>query len=431
MDLDRIYKIFLENPIITSDSRNVPAGSIFFALKGANFNGNAFAVQALEQGAAYAVIDEKAYELNNRCILVEDVLNFLQLLANHHRRQLGIPVIGIVGSNGKTTTKELMAAVLQQKYRTLATPGNLNNHIGVPLTLLKLTREHEMAVIEMGANHLGENAALCEIAAPDYGLITNIGKDHLEGFGSLEGVAKASSELYYYLMQHGGTAFVNAHDEWLLRMAARLDKKKTYGTDAIGADYSCTLHQVRPHIEFSLAGGKQNIHSVLSGEYNFDNIMAAVAVGLHFGVSAEQIASAIAGYEPKNNRSQVIQRGGNTVYLDAYNANPSSMELSLRNFAANSFSNKIAILGDMFELGDYSDEEHHNMAKLASGLGLEELWLVGSNFASHAAAVGARSFASADEVKKHLAAIPGKGYNFFIKGSRGMKLETVLEAMPA
>lgn len=432
MLLTQIYNIFSEKQSVSTDSRQLPSGCIFFALKGPSFNGNSFAHKALEQGASYAVIDEAAYATDERCILVEDVLGTLQQLANHHRQQLGIPVIGIVGSNGKTTTKELIAAVLQKKYKLLATPGNLNNHIGVPLTLLKLTAEHQIAIIEMGANHIGENAELCEIAAPDYGLITNIGKDHLEGFGSVEGVANASSELYAYLLKHEGTAFVNANDEWLMRMASRLTHKKTYAGNYAGhsseADYEGDLISARPSIQFTMDGFQKPFHSVLSGEYNFDNIMAAVAIARYFGVPMELIAEGLAGYEPKNNRSQIIKKGEVTIYLDAYNANPSSMEVSLMNFAANDFPGKIAVLGDMYELGEYSDKEHHNMALLASELGLDEVWLVGPNFAKYANATGARSFKDAQEVKSYIAQQSFSGKTFFLKGSRGMKLETIAEA---
>lgn len=432
MNVSQIYDLFLEKKIVFTDSRQVVPQGIFFALKGPSFNGNQYALASLDAGAAFAVVDEAAVAVDDRFILVDDVLKTLQQLAHHHRMQLGIPVIAIVGSNGKTTTKELISVVLSKKFNLLATPGNFNNHIGVPLTLLKLTAEHEVAVIEMGANHLGENAELCEIAAPNYGMITNIGKDHLEGFGSLEGVAQASSELYYYLLKNEGTAFVNGNDEWLMRMASRLTHKKVYAGNYADntkeADYAAQLISARPSIVFAVEGFRREIVSVLSGEYNFDNIMAAVAFGRFFGVPLEHIAEAVEGYEPKNNRSQIIQKGTRTIYLDAYNANPSSMELSLRNFAANKFENAIAILGDMFELGEYSDAEHRQMAEIAASLGLKGVWLVGKEFAKYASPVNARSFLSADEVKEHIRANDFSGYTFFLKGSRGMKLESILES---
>lgn len=433
MNVSQIYDLFLQKEKVFTDSRQVVQEGIFFALKGPSFNGNQYATAALNAGAAFAVIDEEQFATDSRCILVNDVLTALQQLAHYHRKQLGIPVIGIVGSNGKTTTKELIAAVLSKKFKVLATAGNFNNHIGVPLTLLRLTREHEMAVIEMGANHQGENALLCDIAAPDYGLITNIGKDHLEGFGSLEGVAQANSELYYYLLHHEGTAFVNGHDEWLMRMSARLPKRKIYaGYDAdqqVTADYTAQLVRVRPDIAFMLQDYEQPITSVLSGEYNFDNVMAAVAFGGFFEVPVKDIAAAISSYVPQNNRSQVLRKKECTVYLDAYNANPSSMELSLRNFAANKHTHAVAILGDMFELGSYSEAEHAQMASLAQTLGLEEVWLVGKEFAPHATGKGVRSFLTTEDVKAHLQSQSWQGYNFFLKGSRGMKLESIPEVL--
>ena len=433
MIVNQIYDLFLQKKKVFTDSRQIAEGGIFFALKGPSFNGNQYAVAALEAGAAFAIIDEEQYVTDSRCILVNDVLTTLQQLAHHHRKQLGIPVIGIVGSNGKTTTKELIAAVLSKKYHVLATAGNFNNHIGVPLTLLRLTHEHEIAVIEMGANHKGENALLCDIAAPDYGLITNIGKDHLEGFGSLEGVAQANSELYYYLLHHEGTAFVNGNDEWLMRMSARLPKRKIYAGHAadkqVPADYTAQLVHARPDITFMLNGYEQTITSVLSGEYNFDNVMAAVALGQFFEVPVQDIAAAVSTYVPQNNRSQVIHKKECTVHLDAYNANPSSMELSLRNFAANGFEHAVAILGDMYELGSFSETEHAHMSAVAASLGLEQVWLVGKAFAPHAQGAGVRSFLTTDDVKAHLQSQSWKGYNFFLKGSRGMKLESIPEVL--
>jgi UDP-N-acetylmuramoyl-tripeptide--D-alanyl-D-alanine ligase len=296
MTIEQFYKIFLQHPIISTDTRKIEKGSLFFALKGDRFNANTFAEQALEQGAAYAIIDEVTYKKSDKFVLVDDVLTFLQNLSKYHRQQLQIPVIAIVGSNGKTTTKELIHSVLSEKFVTLSTPGNFNNHIGLPLTLLMIKPEHQMTVIEMGANHVGENAFLCEIADPNFGLITNNGKDHLEGFGSIEGVAKSNSELYYYLLKNNGLAFVNAHDEWLLRMASRLENKKTYAGNfegkEVSADYAAFASQLQPNIEFNIQQSS-NITSHLSGDYNFDNIMAAVALGLYFGMTEEEIKSGI------------------------------------------------------------------------------------------------------------------------------------------
>jgi len=431
MTIEQFYKIFLQHPIISTDTRKIEKGSLFFALKGERFNANTFAEQALEQGAAYVVIDEAPYKKSDKCILVDDVLTYLQNLAKYHRQQLKIPVIAIVGSNGKTTTKELIHSVLSEKFVTLSTPGNFNNHIGLPLTLLMIKPEHQMAVIEMGANHVGENAFLCEIAEPNFGLITNNGKDHLEGFGSIEGVAKSNSELYYYLLKNNGLAFVNAHDEWLLRMASRLENKKTYAGNFVGkekpADYVAFASQLQPNIEFNIQLSS-SIASHLSGDYNFDNIMAAVALGLHFGMNEEEIKNGIEKYQPKNNRSQIIKTNKNTVYMDAYNANPSSMELALKNTAQMSNANKVFILGDMFELGAYAEAEHKNIIQLCQELKLENVLLVGSEFKKYN--TGAYTcFENTLEAKDYLTKSPLQGSFVFIKGSRGMKLETLLEVL--
>ncbi len=435
MDYTQLYARYKSNPVISTDTRKIIPGSIFFALKGPNFNANTFAVEALNKGAVYAVVDEAEYATDSRCILVDNVLSTLQQLAAYHRRQLSCKVIAIVGSNGKTTTKELITSVLKQGFNVLATPGNFNNHIGLPLTLLQLNDSHEIAVIEMGANHIGENAQLCEIAAPDMGLITNNGKDHLEGFGSIEGVAQSNSELYYYLLKHEGLAFVNANDEWLVRMASRLQSKITYaGNDderKAFADCEGVASALRPEIIFSYQYKQQqssnSITSVLSGDYNFDNIMAAVCIAKHLGLSDDHIKVGIESYTPQNNRSQVIKKNDNTIYLDAYNANPSSMEASLRNFAAMSFGNKIAIIGDMFEMGAFAAQEHANMIQFCSALKLEEVWLVGEEFSRQPAHPGMRQFKSTADVVAYIKQHPLTGMNVFMKGSRGMKLEQLVE----
>lgn len=431
MTLEQFYKIFLQHPIISTDTRKIEKGCLFFALKGERFNANTFAEQAIEQGAAYVVIDEAAFKKSDKFILVDDVLSFLQNLAKHHRQQLQIPVIAIVGSNGKTTTKELIHSVLSEKFVTLSTPGNFNNHIGLPLTLLMIKPEHQMAVIEMGANHLGENAFLCEIAEPNFGLITNNGKDHLEGFGSIEGVAKSNSELYYYLLKNKGLAFVNAHDEWLLRMATRLENKKTYSGNfkgkEISADYAAFASQLQPNIEFNIQQSS-NITSHLSGDYNFDNIMAAVALGLYFGMTEEEIKRGVEKYQPKNNRSQIIKTDKNTIYMDAYNANPSSMELALKNTAMMSNPNKVFVLGDMFELGAYAEAEHKNIIQLCKQLNLENVMLVGSEFKKYNTS-NYLCFETTQEAKEYISKTPLQDSFVFIKGSRGMKLETLLEVL--
>ncbi|MFA6262452.1 MAG: UDP-N-acetylmuramoyl-tripeptide--D-alanyl-D-alanine ligase [Bacteroidia bacterium] len=428
--LKLLHTLFLHHPLICTDTRKVQKGCIFFALKGPNFNGNSFAQQALNEGASFAVIDEAEFLNDDRCLLVDNVLKRLQELARYHRQQMKIPVIAIVGSNGKTTTKELLTSVLTQKYKVWSTPGNLNNHIGVPLTLLQLKPEHEVAIIEMGANHVGENAELCEIAQPTLGIITNNGMDHLEGFGSLEGVIQSNRELYDYLLQHNGHAFVNANDEALVQMATNLKHKTTYAGNCdeqkTSADIEGVADQVRPEIKFHLAQEELNIHSHLSGDYNFDNIMAAVSIGLHLGLTSGQIKAGIENYIPENNRSQVIKTNSNTLFMDAYNANPSSMEAALRNFAAMPFPKKIAVLGDMFELGEYASGEHKRMIGLANQLGLEKVVFVGEEFAKQANPDDI-AFRTTNEALAYFKQNPLMDATVFLKGSRGMKLEQLAE----
>ena len=433
MDITPIYSLYLAHPTISTDTRNIENGCIFFALKGPNFNANSFAQEALNKGAAYVVIDDSTFKISEKCILVDDVLTTLQQLAKHHRQQLKIPVIAIVGSNGKTTTKELITSVLSQKFTVLSTPGNFNNHIGLPLTLLKLNATHKMAVIEMGANHIGENAFLCEIACPDFGIVTNNGKDHLEGFGSMEGVAQSNSELYYYLLKNNGLAFVNANDEWLMRMASRLEKKVTYAANDEKkneeADYIGIAISLRPQIQFLNRKSEILITSCLSGDYNFDNIMAAVCIGKHFGLNEDEIKNGIEIYEPKNNRSQVVKKQHNTIYMDAYNSNPSSLEASLRNFAAMPFEGKVAIIGDMFELGKYAEEEHQNMIALCNELKLENVIFVGEEFMKQNKN-SAYTFLKTNEATiEFVKKMNLTGKNIFMKGSRGMKLESIAEVI--
>ncbi|MFI5221416.1 MAG: UDP-N-acetylmuramoyl-tripeptide--D-alanyl-D-alanine ligase [Bacteroidia bacterium] len=435
MSVDELYKVFNKHPLVCTDTRNIEPGCLFFALKGPNFNANKFAADAIGKGASYAVIDEKEYKTGDRFILVDDVLATLQQLAKYHRQQLNIPVIAIVGSNGKTTTKELITSVLSQKYMVLATPGNFNNHIGLPITLLKLKKEHRIAIIEMGANHIGENALLCEITCPNLGIITNNGKDHLEGFGSMEGVERSNGELYDYLLNNHGLAFVNANDAVLMKMAARFELFQTYAGNTSTArsmpkaDVVGVAKSLRPEIEFSILKSEISIRSCLSGEYNFDNIIAAVAFGKYFGLSDEEIKKGIEMYEPKNNRSQILKKEKNTIYLDAYNANPSSMEASLRNFAAMPFENKIAIIGDMFELGKYAEEEHQNMINLCNELKLDEVIFVGDEFYKQKIEIGFHFFKTTEEAIEFIKQKNYSGKNFFMKGSRGMKLETIADVI--
>lgn len=357
---EELYKIFLRHPNVITDSRKIEAGCLFFALKGERFNGNSFAADAIEKGAAFAIIDEPEFAIGEQFILVENVLEALQGMANFHRKQFQIPVIGITGSNGKTTTKELIYEVLSSHYPTHYTMGNFNNHIGLPLTLLKMQKGTEVAVIEMGANHVGEIEFLCKIAEPTHGLITNIGKAHLEGFGGIEGVKKGKSELYRFLEKNDGTAFVNLEELFLEELAKGLEHrifyKKSDKPNPIAAPAETKLLTTHPFVRVAFLNEFAEIlevQSQLSGNYNFNNIMTAITVGRYFKVPSQKIKAAIENYVPSNNRSQVLEKDGNTYILDAYNANPSSMQRSLENFSKMEGQSKIAILGDMLELGEY------------------------------------------------------------------------------
>lgn len=427
MQIKELYQLFLEFPTVCTDTRKLSENCLFFALKGDNFNGNQFASRAIEEGAAYAIVDEPNAAISSKCILVPDVLETLQELARYHKEKLNIPIIAIVGSNGKTTTKELIASVLQTKYKVLSTPGNFNNHIGLPLTLLMLNAEHQIGIIEMGANHEKENALLCYIARPTHGLITNNGKDHLEGFGSLEGVIRSNVELYDYLKTHGGVAFVNGSDKILLEKSRDLHNRIIYKnaeTESVQTEkIFLKASSFQPNIEFTYQGTP--IKSSLSGDYNFDNILAAVSIGYHFGLNQDQIKHGIESYEPQNLRSQIIQKANNKIFLDAYNANPSSMELSIKNFLAMPGHNKLLCLGDMFELGKYEEEEHQNLVDYCQNLGLKDVILVGKAFAktnSHYL-----KFEQTQSLAEYFAANPPQQNFIFLKGSRGMKMESLVE----
>lgn len=424
MRIDQLYSLFLQYPTVCTDTRKLSNNCLFFALKGGNFNGNLFAKHAIENGAAYAIIDEAPENLEGNYILVEDVLSTLQALAQHHRKQLAIPVIAIVGSNGKTTTKELVHSVLSQAFKTLSTPGNFNNHIGLPLTLLMLDSSHEIAVIEMGANHEGENKLLCDIAQPTLGLVTNNGKDHLEGFGSLEGVIRSNAELFDYFETHeNGIAFVNSKDETLMLGSNQLKNRITYSTDEnCPADYQAKKVALQPTIKFEV--NHMAMESHLSGDYNLENIMAAVAIGFYFNMQPKQIAKGIGDYKPKNLRSEYLETVKNKIFLDAYNANPSSMMASIRNFAALPGENKVYILGDMFELGKYEAEEHQNLITYCENLGLHNVWLIGHAFA--ATKTRYLQFKDTEELLKSEQVKQLKDHFVFIKGSRGMRLESTL-----
>ena len=430
MNLSALYQIFLDCQLVTTDSRNCPEGSLFIALKGESFNGNAFAGKALETGCAYAIIDEPEYavEGDQRYILVDNCLQTLQQLANYHRRQLGTQVIGITGTNGKTTTKELISAVLSQSHNILYTLGNLNNHIGVPSTLLRLKAEHDLAVIEMGANHPGDIKFLSEIAEPDCGIITNVGKAHLEGFGSFEGVIKTKGELYDFLRKkEGSTVFIHHDNAYLMNIAGGLNLIP-YGTeDDLYVNGRITGNS--PYLTFEWKAGKAGetyqVQTQLIGEYNFPNALAAITIGLFFGVEAAKINEALAGYTPQNNRSQLKKTNDNTLIIDAYNANPTSMMAALQNFRNMEVPHKMLLLGDMRELGAESAAEHQKIADYIKECDFEEVWLVGEQFA--AAEHSFKTYPNVQEVIKELETNKPKGYTILIKGSNGIKLSSTVD----
>ncbi|MEZ4793220.1 MAG: UDP-N-acetylmuramoyl-tripeptide--D-alanyl-D-alanine ligase [Gelidibacter sp.] len=426
MDIEAIYKYFLECSSICTDTRKIEKNCLFFALKGDNFNGNTFARQALEKGAKYCIVDENEYEGKN-CILVENALLALQQLATYHRNQLLIPIIALTGSNGKTTTKELINAVLSKKFNTTATQGNLNNHIGVPLTLLRMTDKTDMAIIEMGANHPKEIELLCAIAQPDYGLITNFGKAHLEGFGSVEGVIKAKSELYDYLKKHQKTIFVNENDE--IQVKQTMDYANLYHFGLItSVDAKVELISSQPYV--SLQYNDLTIKSQLTGMYNFNNIAVAIGIGSYFKVEPQDIISAIENYNPTNNRSQILEKGSNTIILDAYNANPTSMMAALENFKQMERDDKMLFLGDMFELGASSETEHQQIVNYLETNSIGKAFLIGRNFyKTKSNGSGIKKFETFETLKKELETHPIKNKFMLIKGSRGMALERILELL--
>lgn len=431
-----LYSLFLQHPIICTDSRNCPEGSLFFALKGDNFNANAFAKTALANGCAYAIVDEAKFATDEKYILVEDVLKTLQELASYHRKQLGTKIVGITGTNGKTTTKELIAAALKEQFNILYTQGNLNNHIGVPLTLLQLKAEHEIAIIEMGANHPGEIKLLAEIACPDYGIITNVGKAHLEGFGSFEGVKKTKAELYDYICANGQLIFINKDNEHLTEMAANAgiaDKRKEYSLNPANSD--CYIYgQVSScspflNMECSIENAVIfNIHTQLIGTYNAENVLAAVTIGHFLGVSKEAIKAGLEKYTPQNNRSQLTVTAKNKLVVDAYNANPTSMKAAIINFGQMDVERKVLILGDMLELGEQSDFEHNQIVELLNQYNFEKVMLVGPQFKKTN-----NKFHCFDNVDALLADLSDKNdinnCYVLIKGSRGIKLEKVLNVL--
>ncbi len=423
MEIEELYNRFTECNGLTTDSRHCPEGSMFLALKGETFNGNTFAAQSLAQGCRYAVVDEPQYASpeNPRIILVDNCLETLQKLANYHRRRLGTRMIGVTGTNGKTTTKELIATVLGEKFKVLYTQGNFNNHIGVPLTLLRLKPEHEMAVIEMGANHPGEIKTLVHIAEPDYGIITNVGKAHLQGFGSFEGVIRTKGELYDFLREKGNsTIFIQNENPYLNKIAAGLTCVRygqTPGLDVTGKVVACSPFL---HFSWTAEGVSHEVQTHLIGAYNLDNALAAVAIGRYFGVEDTQICHALSSYVPQNNRSQLVHTASNTLIVDAYNANPTSMMAALENFRQMEAAHKVAILGDMKELGEGSHEEHQKVVDFLKECGFERVMLVGPEFGGTSSPF--EHYKDVKEVEALLAAHPLQGCCVLVKGSNSMKL---------
>ena len=427
MNLNELYELFLHHEKITTDSRHCPANSLFFALKGERFDGNQYAAKALEAGAAYAIIDNPEYLSGDRMILVDNVLDCLQQLAHRHRKALGIPVIGITGTNGKTTTKELLASVLATKFNVLATEGNLNNQIGVPLTLLRMNPDHEIAVVEMGASHPGDIDELVHIVAPNYGLITNVGCAHLEGFGSFEGVLHTKGELYDYLRHTIGKIFINQENKDLMGIAHGLEQI-TYGQHE-GAFAVGHVVESNPFLTFDWKqqGKIHVVETHLVGAYNIDNVLAAVAVGRYFKIPAERISRAIAAYEPTNNRSQYKKTERNDLIIDAYNANPTSMKAALDNFASLPVHPKAVVLGDMLELGKTSDELHSGIVRQLQAEAFDKVYLCGQHFARTADSFP--SFTTTEELIAALRQDKLEGYHILIKGSHSMGLETVVELL--
>ena len=430
MELSALYQIFLECNTVTTDSRNCPKDSMFIALKGDSFNGNAFATQAINDGCAYAIVDEAAHAVkgDKRYILVDSCIETLQQLANYHRRQLGTRIIGITGTNGKTTTKELISAVLSQSYNILYTQGNLNNHIGVPVTLLRLKAEHDLAVIEMGANHPGEIKSLAEIAEPDYGIITNVGKAHLEGFGSFEGVIKTKGELYDFLRKkEGAIIFIHHDNPYLMNIASGLNQIP-YGNDESLYDNGHVTGN-SPYLTFEWKAGKNGenyeVETQLIGEYNFPNALAAITIGRFFKVEPQKINKALTEYAPQNNRSQLKKTAENTLIIDAYNANPTSMMAALENFNKMTVAHKMLILGDMRELGAESAAEHQKIVDFIKACEFEKVIFVGNLFA--AAEHSYQTYSNAQELIQALQTDKPKDYTILIKGSNGIKLSSVAD----
>ncbi len=427
MIIEQLYQKYLEAGKISIDTRQITPGSVFFALKGDKFNANEFAAEALIKGARYAVVDDERFVKEERYILVEDSLVALQNLAKHHRSQLKIPIIGLTGSNGKTTTKELVNAVLSKKFKTFATKGNLNNHIGVPLTILSIDKSSEIAVIEMGANHVGEIALLSSIANPTHGFITNIGKAHIGTFGGFENIIRGKSELYQHLISNNGIVFINSQNPILSNMAKRF--KATLLYPAVGDYYSCELIESDPFVKIK-AENNEIVQTQMIGAYNFENIAAALCVGKYFEVNAKLANKAVAEYVPGNMRSQFLKKESNTIILDAYNANPSSMQAAIDNLASMKALKKVVILGDMFELEEEAEKEHRNLGRLLKEKKFDRVYLCGKLMRSAKAEFSdALLFESKDLLIEELKRNPLKDSTILVKASRGIGLETVVEVI--
>ena len=421
MEIGSIHKIFLKSNGVSTDSRKVKKNDIYFSLKGPNFNGNEFAKSAIEKGACYAIVDQKEYVIDKSYILVEDCLKTLQNLANYHRKNSKAKIIGLTGSNGKTTSKELIFSVLKNEFKTIATTGNLNNHIGVPLTLLSIKEDTEIAIIEMGANHLKEIETLSNIADPDYGYITNFGKAHLEGFKNLEGVIKGKSELYNHLINKSKLIFINNRDKKQVELTKEYSNKFTFGEQ--NSDSIFSVKSINPKINISI--DNILIESNLFGQYNIDNIAAAICIGKYFNLDNENIKAGIERYIPENNRSQIIKKGSNKIILDAYNANPTSMQLALSSFNDMKEEKKIVFIGDMFELGKNSHQMHQEIVYTVEKMNFDQTFIIGELFNKTKHSSNIRSFKNLNDLKGNMDEISNSV--ILIKGSRGMKLENILD----
>ncbi|MEZ7929615.1 MAG: UDP-N-acetylmuramoyl-tripeptide--D-alanyl-D-alanine ligase [Flavobacteriales bacterium] len=425
MNIQKIHELFLLNNSVSIDTRNIKSNDIFFAINGPNFNGNKFALEAIKKGCSYVVSDElEVSKLSNKIVYVEDSVKALQELANYHRRTLNAKIIAITGSNGKTTSKEILLNVLKSKYNTIATKGNLNNHLGVPLTLLSMNKDTEIGIIEMGANHLKEIEALCKIAEPDYGYITNFGNAHLEGFKTIEGVIKGKSELYEYLKSNSKLIFYNSQNNTQSNVIGEYTNSFSYG---INANDDCQLTKVKSSDNIQVSYKNKTISSKIYGDYNFDNICIAIAIGDFYNIDFEDIKKGVENYLPDNNRSQITTKESNTIILDAYNANPTSMDLAIKSFEKLKHTNKVIIAGDMFELGEESNKYHQQIVNYLESTSNIEIFIVGVNFSKTNHSNKIKSLVTTDELITDLMKLKIKNSSILIKGSRGMELEKVIK----